>query len=456
MRIPKTLAQLANDASKGIIHSTKVLRNNILNPSELNQLKLLDSHLDDLEAIIRAPDIDTGFSQNEQLSLELNVNAANIPLDDGYLVEGDTSYRQLKKYIDILNLDRPEESKYHLGHETGVYTYYLEILRASYNPDTSNVSDTNKAIVKRQKLLLDNALRASIVIDSLNTKDIARLKAAGLGSGLSADDLKLVLQSAGYAINLDVVVEKDVVKLLKAGKAKLTLTAELASENTLTGNLTNALSTMVKASFGSKTKKGRYIDKLLGGLDPTNIEGSPNIVDTIGNFLLNTAKGIKNKATRNSRATTSAKIRANKDSSVRLKRRINRRLVKLQGYLKTKRQKKKYIVPTVSLKALINESLAEWIRIRMAQSNAPVSLSYLRNQTGRFSESARLLTLNRTEAGAFLGTYGFNRSIYGTYLPGGRLHTQGRDPKLYIEGAIRDIAAKVLKRQFKGIALELT
>ena len=80
----------------------------------------------------------------------------------------------------------------------------------------------------------------------------------------------------------------------------------------------------------------------------------------------------------------------------------------------------------------------------------------LRYQTGRFSESARLLTLNRTETGALIGTYDFMKDPYGTFLPGGRLHTQQRDPKIYIESAIRDIAVQVLKNQFNGIALELT
>ena len=452
IRTPKTIQQLANDAAKGIIHNTTPLRDNILNPSELNQLKLLDNHLDDLMDIIQAPDLDTGLSQNQSTIMELDIAAAQS-FDDGYLVSDNTSYTQLKKYIDVLNKDRPAESKYHLGHETGIYTYYLKILRENYNPDTSAKSDVGKAIVRRQKALLDNALRASLVIDSLNKKAISDLRSKGLGTGHSAADLKLVLESAGFGINLDTEVKKDITKLIKSGKAKITLTAELESDNLTTGNLSGVLSKMVKASFGSGKVKGGPIDEILSHLDPTGISGSPDIMQTIGASLTASGKRTNQPKMGVSKATKSAKIRANNQSAVRLKRRINKRLGTLQTYLIAKKQHKKFVLPTVTLKALINESLAEFIRLRMGSpSEAAVRL---RNQTGRFSESAYLLTLNRTKAGELVGTYDFMKDPYGTFLPGGRLHTQQRDPKLYIEGAIRDIAAKVLKGKFKGIALEL-
>lgn len=452
-RVPKSFQQLANDAAKGIIHSTVPLRT-IANSSELNQLKLLDEQIDSLMAIIQSPDIDTGYSEQENIKLEIGA-AASEEFEGGYLVGKDTTYSQLKKYIDVLNKDKPEDDKYHLGHETGVYTYYLQILRDQYKPDISGKTETGKAIVRRQKALLDNALRASIIIDSLDAKAIAELRSKGLSSvnKINAEDLKLVLESAGFGINLDIEVKKDFTKLLTRGHAQITLVAESESNNKTTGNLSRVLSTMVKASFASGKTKGNPIDDLLSQIDPFELTGSPTEKVLLGRNLVAKGKGKKTKSSNTKKYSAEAKIRASNQTNIRLKRRIRKRLQTLQTYAKAKRQKKKFIIPTVSLKALINESLAEHIRLRMGDPNdRPFKL---RNQTGRFSESAYLLTLNRTETGHLIGTYDFQKRPYGVFLPGGRLHTQQRDPKLYIEGAIRDIAAKVLKRQFKGIALEL-
>jgi hypothetical protein len=78
----------------------------------------------------------------------------------------------------------------------------------------------------------------------------------------------------------------------------------------------------------------------------------------------------------------------------------------------------------------------------------------LRNQTGTFASSAELLTLTRTKAKTLVGTYTYNKDPYSTFAPGGQLHTQKRDPNSLIKGAIRQLALKILKGKFPGIALK--
>ena len=83
----------------------------------------------------------------------------------------------------------------------------------------------------------------------------------------------------------------------------------------------------------------------------------------------------------------------------------------------------------------------------------PVKLRY---QTGRFAESARLLTLTREQAGILYGTYTYMHNPYDVFLPGEDLNPpEERDPRIYIEGAVRDLAQTILKQRFPGIQLEM-
>lgn len=105
------------------------------------------------------------------------------------------------------------------------------------------------------------------------------------------------------------------------------------------------------------------------------------------------------------------------------------------------------------LKNLINEILALEVEKRMGDATDPAVK--LRYQTGRFADSAKLLTLTRAQAGILAGTYTYQRSPYDVFLPGHRLGNATRDPRIYVEGAIREAAMSILKRRFPGIVLEL-
>ena len=87
-----------------------------------------------------------------------------------------------------------------------------------------------------------------------------------------------------------------------------------------------------------------------------------------------------------------------------------------------------------------------------SSSAPPINLRY---QSGRFADSALLLTLTRSQAGIIAGTYTYQRAPYDVFLPGHPLDNGRRDPQLYIEGAIRKTAISLLKGKFPGIALEL-
>lgn len=79
----------------------------------------------------------------------------------------------------------------------------------------------------------------------------------------------------------------------------------------------------------------------------------------------------------------------------------------------------------------------------------------LNYQTGRFADSAHLLTLTRNQAGVLAGTYTYMRDPYDVFLPGHKMGTPKRDPRIYVEGAAREAAMTILKNKFPGIALNL-
>ena len=277
------------------------------------------------------------------------------------------------------------------------------------------------------------------------------------GGGLSADELEAVLRAAGNVMDLEITAEKNVTQTFKDKTLKVALRPELESINQYTGKLSQRLSRSLGTGFSSGTGKSQRIDEILKNVDVFNLRGSPSITEIVDNELdavfFEGKKKKPNKYVR-SKVRVKRRIPARNQQNIALKRRVKARLATLKTKVEAAKRKKRFVIPTITLKAIINESLAEYIKLRMDKPSDPAIR--LRNQTGRFAESARLLTLNRTEAGALIGTYDFMRNPYGTFLPGGRLHTQQRNPSIYIEGAIRDIAIQVLKKQFNGISLELS
>lgn len=422
-----TIDKLIKDLTKGVVHNVEQVRTGVLSPLESGSLKHTEDMLDSLDASL------------------------------GESTEGGTS--DATAYNPILQALKDGSKNYHLGHSTGVYTQYLTLLRKNYRPELASSTDEQKVAIMRQMQLIDNAIRASMAIDNLDNTAISKLRGEGiLTEGKSAKEFDNVLKFLSGSISVNYGIDKTVTTSTKKGKSKIDFSVDVSKNKYITKNLINTLGSQFKQSFTKSSQKGLLaIDtQLFNSFEPTALKGSPSFIDDIDDVLNSAFYGKKYKA-----KTAQSKVRISRTLprdilvSARLQKLIKDRTKNLKAKVKARKTKKQFIIPTVTLKSIINRSLAEFIQSKMQVSTAISSPAYLRNQTGRFSESARLLTLNRQQTGAFVGVYTFMTEPYGVFLPGGRLGTPGRNPMRYIEGSIRDIAMQTLKKQFKGIALEL-
>jgi len=460
----KTSRGLTNRLVKGKFESVQDLKTKILNPSEMNYLVLLEEEIDAISALLAdmsksSEQLGLGKTDVKRIQTEIALATAD-PFEEGYLVEEHTTYNTIKTYIDLLNKTDLSTEKYELGHETGVFTRLLQLTKENYNPIT------NKSFHPRQKILIEKAIKASIIIDTIDDNALSKIKKYisdnkldSLGTGSSAKDLETILRAASSTMELSITTEKNITGKLHNKTLKITLRPELESLNQFTGKLSGNLSRMVGAAFKAESAKPSEIDRILKSVDMFNLTGSPSYTTILSKDLdsiLPYDKKRKKKVNKYkaSKVRVKRRIPNKNQAAVTLKKRIKKRVVGLKTKLLAIKSKKKFIIPTITLKALINQSLNDFIQLRMANSNAPSSREYLRYQTGRFSESAKLLTLNRQQTGTYFGVYTYQQEPYAVFEQGNKMGSPGRDPRLYIEGAAREIAVQVLKKQFKGIALE--
>lgn len=352
-------------------------------------------------------------------------------------------------------LGRTKADGYELGHlDISSFIQNAVLVRELYKN-----SETKKSINLNQAQAINKLIALAQVIDRAAPEAIAKA-IKGKPQANTQDLLDLLSPITKFEVDLKASTDL-IVELGKGskGNARVTYEFEDATANQSKGFFTKILGTKLRSFVKdpNKLKKDALaseIDRLFKHVDWSYVRSSPSLRGAIGTvfdrFFL-TGKGFRIHAKNTSRYKKSIKIQNNEIKQ--LKAAIASRTRNLKTKIAAQKAKKKFIIPTVTLKALINESLALYIKNRMGESADPAIK--LRYQTGRFSESAYLLTLNRVEAGNYIGTYDFAKNPYGVFLPGGRLHTQQRDPKLYIEGAIRDIAIGVLGRNFKGINTRL-
>ena len=194
---------------------------------------------------------------------------------------------------------------------------------------------------------------------------------------------------------------------------------------------------------------GSTVSARMRGVKVSRLEGSPSFVDIFLGAISNIFKGIKN------RRVSYSNTERDKRRKLVEKRQVKRTDLSSRISLKTpKVVKPKVGVSMFAMRNLINEVLSEHVKREMGKATDPAIK--LRYQTGRFADSAVLLTLNRTQAGILAGTYSYMRNPYDTFLPGGRLGTAARNPKIYLESGIRNAALAILKRDFPGLSLDLT
>lgn len=193
------------------------------------------------------------------------------------------------------------------------------------------------------------------------------------------------------------------------------------------------------------------------------IEGnSPSIIQIIENFLIRSLTGDKARTIKRKIKPKEVKkykpinITIQGTDKAAISRLYSRKRVNYKrqfSKLKDRFEHPEQGIDTLSLRNLINEMLPAQVEELMASSSS--SDGRLRYQTGRFADSTKLLTLTRTQAGVLAGQYTYQRDPYDVFLPEHKLGTPKRDPRIYVEGAIRNSAISILKNRFPGIQLEL-
>ena len=92
-----------------------------------------------------------------------------------------------------------------------------------------------------------------------------------------------------------------------------------------------------------------------------------------------------------------------------------------------------------NIQSIINEHLPEYLQKNMGKGRATEVLNW---RTGRFGNSAELVNLEKKKGSRsyiLQGMITYLRNPYDVFRPGGRLHKEGRDPKLLIDKSIRQI-----------------
>lgn len=254
------------------------------------------------------------------------------------------------------------------------------------------------------------------------------------------------LAEEDHNINLKLVRET-YIDLIK-GESKISVEWEDKTLNKYKSQLSNLVNKQIKAVYNTTSNTTKTV---FDNLDIMNVEASPTFLQDM-EFMLTTALLGKKLPKRKRKSVSKTQYKLLSTQKVRNARRKleGKKLPKLPTFKKLDAGAD---LPLYSILALINEALAEQVKDNMGSSNDPPVL--LRNQTGRFAESAKLLTLTRAKTGILAGTYTYQRYPYDVFLPGHRLGTAKRNPSIYLEGSIRELAMAIMKRKFPGLALEL-
>lgn len=334
---------------------------------------------------------------------------------------------------------------HHLGHkDLSISLLRLKIMEENWPKDK---------MTSLQRKQLKNAQVLLAKIDKISYNEAIKLgfgkqnaKGKLIQPKLSDMNALIKLAEEDHTINLKMV--RDTYVDLFKGEAKLAIEWEDATINKYKGQLSSLVAQQIGAVFNTQSKTTKT---LFDDIDISNIQGSPSFAQDMEAMLTTALLG---KKTQKRKRKTVSKTQYKQLSTQKVKsakrKLANKKLPKLPTF---KQIGEGYDLPLYNIMALINQSLAEQIQDNMGESNDPPVL--LRNQTGRFSESAKLLSLTRANSGLLMGTYTYQRNPYDVFLPGHRLGTAKRDPRIYIEGSARELAMAIMKRKFPGLSLEL-
>jgi hypothetical protein len=220
------------------------------------------------------------------------------------------------------------------------------------------------------------------------------------------------------------------------------------------GNIFNfATDTFTKVSFDAATKN---LNELI------NMKGSPSFVDLIEMRLL--AELDPKIGTRSLKSSTT-KVKLDSitldplsddiKSSLRsmtssLKKQVDeqKKLLKALNKAKGLRTVKGQFISPVSIKNLLNASLARQIQQNMGKGRATQVLNY---RSGRFANSAEVTQVTN-RGGAITAFYSYMKNPYETFAPGGAQGSPAsRDPNKLIQTSIRQIATTIMKDRLKVV-----
>lgn len=101
----------------------------------------------------------------------------------------------------------------------------------------------------------------------------------------------------------------------------------------------------------------------------------------------------------------------------------------------------------LKLQNILNLNLHDQIKANMGKGSSTQILNY---RTGRFAESAKVLSVNPSSTRTVDIYFTFMRNPYDVFMPGGRLYKPGRDPRRIIGRSIRQLVSANLAAGFKA------
>lgn len=318
------------------------------------------------------------------------------------------------------------------------------------------------SLTKESKDIVRKLLEVSRQIDNIDETLLKPfLKSGSITDAQGFTLIGELIKSNVNEVSINSTIAKEIVEDTIAGVAsnKFTVTFEAVGLNRIKGRLSRIIG-MLLSDVLQKRALSTEVEKIFNNLNAANLTGSKSTSNSVENILTNLLIDKKGKAHKDKEKHKLGKLnflRGIKNSSSKkikiVNKDPNKSMNKIINYFKVNPDDKYIDVNLSSTQSLINKMLAIEVEKQMASSSQ--NDGRLRYQTGRFASSAELLTLTRSQAGILAGTYTYQRDPYDVFLPGGRLGTPKRDPRLYVKGAIREAAFAALKDKFKGISLEL-
>jgi hypothetical protein len=363
---------------------------------------------------------------------------------DSFLKEDTRNWGYLE---DLRNIFNKDANRLQLSNaDISVATLKMKIIENNWK-----LSSKDGVLDKNGRKQLDYIKKARVLLAKIDKLDVTELNKLGYGfkKGPTLKEIPELIKLSEMDMSINVKLAKETYISLTTGRGKISVELEPKAINAYKGTLSGIVVSMVDQVLTDKFKT----KELLDSFDIQHVGFSPSFVEDVETMLTTAILGKKGRNNIKRKNVSKTEFKVARSAKLRAaKGRVNSK--KIPKLPTIKQIDAGADLPLFSIMTLINEALAEQIKDNMGDSNDPPIL--LRNQTGRFAESARILTLTRAKAGVLLGTYTYQRSPYDVFLPGNKLGTTKRNPKVYIEGSIRELAIAIMKRKFPGLSLELS